>query len=137
MCPGPSAGFAVPAFAKGCPIGRRHAAFGISSAKHGRTTAQISTAQTSANIVRRTFSARQTHPVARDRRDPLQLRHVQNDLTPLALAMGDIRDAGEPYPLTAWSGQFQRIREDLHAALQLEESFSPAARTADQRQFLN
>jgi len=37
----------------------------------------------------------------------------------------------EPYPLTAWSGQFQRIREDLDAALKLEESFSPAARTAD------
>src|SRR5260221_3151596 len=51
--------------------------------------------------------------------------------------MREMLDAREPYPLTAWSGQFQRIREDLNAALKLEESFSPAARTADQRQFLS
>jgi signal transduction histidine kinase len=50
--------------------------------------------------------------------------------------MRDMLDSREPYPLTAWSAQFQRIREDLNTALKLEESFSPAARTADQRQFL-
>src|SRR5882724_8751781 len=55
MCPGPSAGLAVPAFVNGCPIGRRHAAFGISSAKHGRTTPEISSTQTPANIPRRIF----------------------------------------------------------------------------------
>src|SRR5882724_7020945 len=55
MCPGPSAGLAVPAFVNGCPIGRRHAAFGISSAKLGRTPPKISSPQTPANIPRRTF----------------------------------------------------------------------------------
>jgi len=62
---------------------------------------------------------------------------VQNDLNSLGLAMRDMLDSREPYPLTAWSAQFQRIREDLNTALKLEEQFSPAARTADQRQFLN
>ena len=81
--------------------------------------------------------ALQNNLVDRDRRDSLQLLRVQNDLNSLGLAMRDMLDAREPYPLTAWSGQFQRIREDLDAALKLEESFSPAARTADQRQFLS
>src|SRR6266853_968880 len=55
MCPGPSAGLAVPALVNGCPIGRRHAAFGISSAKLGRTPPPISSTQRPANIPRRTF----------------------------------------------------------------------------------
>jgi signal transduction histidine kinase len=80
--------------------------------------------------------ALQSDMVDRNRRDSLQLLRVQNDLNSLGLAMRDMLDSREPYPLTAWSAQFQRIREDLNAALKLEESFSPAARTADQRQFL-
>jgi signal transduction histidine kinase len=79
----------------------------------------------------------QSEMVERDRRDSLQLLRVQNDLNLLGLAMRDMVDAREPYPLTAWSAQFQRIREDLDAALKLEASVSPAARTADQRQYLN
>jgi signal transduction histidine kinase len=81
--------------------------------------------------------ALQSNLVDRDRRDSLQLLRVQNDLNSLGLAMRDMLDAREPYPLTAWRGQFQRIREDLNAALTLEETFSPAARTLDQRRFLN
>jgi signal transduction histidine kinase len=81
--------------------------------------------------------ALQSDMVDRDRRDSLQLLRVQNDLNSLGLAMRDMLDAREPYPLTAWTAQFQRTREDLNAALKLEEQFSPAARTADQRLFLN
>jgi len=81
--------------------------------------------------------ALQSEMVDRNRRDSLQLLRVQNDLNSLGLAMRDMLDSREPYPLTAWSAQFQRIREDLNAALKLEESFSPLARTADQRQFLS
>jgi len=81
--------------------------------------------------------ALQSNMVDRNRRDSLQLLRVQNDLNSLGLAMRDILDAREPYPLTAWTGQFERTREDLNAALKLEEQFSPAARTADQRLFLN
>jgi signal transduction histidine kinase len=80
--------------------------------------------------------ALQSNMVDRNRRDSLQLLRVQNDLNSLGLAMRDILDAREPYPLTAWTGQFERTREDLNAALKLEEKFSPAARTADQRLFL-
>jgi signal transduction histidine kinase len=79
----------------------------------------------------------QSDMVDRDRRDSLQLLRVQNDLNSLGLAMRDMLDSREPYPLTAWSAQFQRIREDLNAALKLEEHFSPATRTTDQRQFLS
>ena len=79
----------------------------------------------------------QSEMVDRNRRDSLELLRVQNDLNLLGLAMRDMLDAREPYPLTAWSAQFERIHEDLDAALKLEASVSPAARTADQRQFLN
>jgi signal transduction histidine kinase len=81
--------------------------------------------------------ALQSDLVDRNRRDSLQLLRVQNDLNSLGLAMRDMLDAREPYPLTAWTAQFQRTREDLGAALKLEEQFSPATRTADQRQFLS
>jgi len=81
--------------------------------------------------------ALQSEMVDRNRRDSLQLLRVQNDLNLLGLAMRDMLDAREPYPLTAWSAQFDRIRADLDAALRLEEGFSPATRTADQRLFLN
>jgi signal transduction histidine kinase len=81
--------------------------------------------------------ALQSDMVDRNRRDSLQLLRVQNDLNVLGLAMRDMLDSREPYPLTAWVAQFARIRQDLDAALALEEQFSPATRTADQRQFLN
>lgn len=78
----------------------------------------------------------QSEMVDRNRKDSLQLLRVQNDLNLLALAMRDMLDAREPYPLTAWTAQFERIREDLDSALRTEESYAPAQRTPEQRQFL-
>jgi signal transduction histidine kinase len=72
----------------------------------------------------------------RSRKDSLQLLRIQNDLNSLALAMRDMLDADEPYPLTAWSAQFQRIRTDLDDALRREEQLAPAARSAQQREYL-
>jgi signal transduction histidine kinase len=72
----------------------------------------------------------------RNRKDSLQLLRIQNDLNSLALAMRDMLDNDEPYPLTAWAAQFQRIRADLDDALKLEEQFAFAQRTPEQRQFL-
>ncbi len=72
----------------------------------------------------------------RNRKDSLQLLRIQNDLNSLALAMRDMLDNDEPYPLTAWSAQFERIRADLDDALKLEEQFALAQRTPEQRQFL-
>jgi len=72
----------------------------------------------------------------RSRKDSLQLLRVQNDLNSLALAMRDMLDADEPYPLTAWSSQFERVRTDLDDALRREEQLAPAARSPEQREYL-
>ena len=63
----------------------------------------------------------QNNLVDRNRKDSLQLLRIQNDLNSVGLAMRDMLDADEPYPLTAWSAQFQRVRADLNDALRLEE----------------
>jgi len=74
--------------------------------------------------------------VDRNRRDSLQLLRIQNDLNSVGLAMRDMLDASEPYPLIAWSAQFNRIRADLDDALRLEAPLSEAAPTSDQRHYL-
>ena len=74
--------------------------------------------------------------VDRNRKDSLQLLRVQNDLNSVALGMRDMLDNDEPYPLTAWSTQFDRIRADLDDALRLEEQFAAARRTPEQREYL-
>ena len=63
----------------------------------------------------------QTELTDRNRRDSLQLLRIQNDLNQLGLAMRDMLDGDEPYPLTAWSTQFDRIRTDLDDALKRQE----------------
>jgi signal transduction histidine kinase len=78
----------------------------------------------------------QSEMVERNRKDSLQLLRIQNDLNSIALAMRDMLDATEPYPLTAWTAQFERIHQDLDAGLKLEESLAGASRTADQRRYL-
>ncbi len=79
----------------------------------------------------------QSEMVDRNRKDSLQLLRVQNDLNSIALAMRDMLDATEPYPLTAWTAQFERIRQDLDTGLKLEESLAGANRTPEQRLFLS
>src|SRR3954462_11610711 len=78
----------------------------------------------------------QTELTDRNRRDSLQLLRIQNDLNQLALAMRDMVDATERYPLIAWSAQFARIRGDLDAALKQEEGVALARRTPAQAQVL-
>jgi len=78
----------------------------------------------------------QSELVDRNRRDSLQLLRIQNDLNSIALAMRDMLDAGEPYPLAAWKAQLARIRADLDDAMAREESLGEAARTTDQRRYL-
>ncbi len=72
----------------------------------------------------------------RNRRDSLQLLRIQNNLNQLGLAMRDMLDSGEPYPLTAWSAQFDRIRLDLGDALRRQEEVAVARRTPEQRRYL-
>jgi len=78
----------------------------------------------------------QTEMVDRNRKDSLQLLRIQNDLNLLAVAMRDMVSSDEPYPLTAWAAQFQRIRTDLDDAIRLEAGFAAASRTPEQSAFL-
>jgi signal transduction histidine kinase len=80
--------------------------------------------------------ALQNNLTDRNRKDSLQLLRIQNDLNSLALAMRDMLDNDEPYPLTAWSAQFQRIRSDLDTALRVEEELAPTHRTPEQKKYL-
>jgi len=79
----------------------------------------------------------QNNLVDRNRQDSLQLLRIQNDLNSLALAMRDMLDNDEPYPLTAWSAQFQRVRIDLDDALHREQQVAPVNRTPEQEQYLD
>lgn len=78
----------------------------------------------------------QSEMVDRNRKDSLQLLRIQNDLNSVALAMRDMLDTSERYPLSAWTAQFERIREDLDTALKIEEGLAVASRTPDQRKYL-
>lgn len=79
----------------------------------------------------------QSELVDRNRKDSLQLLRIQNDLNSLGLAMRDMLDAGEPYPLSAWSAPFERIRTDLEDALEHEAALAEAAPTSEQRRYLS
>jgi signal transduction histidine kinase len=78
----------------------------------------------------------QSELVDRNRRDSLQLLRIQNDLNSVGLAMRDMLDASEPYPLVAWSAQFDRIHADLDDALKVEAVLSGVSPTSEQRHFL-
>lgn len=78
----------------------------------------------------------QTESIDRIRTDSLLLLRIQNNLSALDLAMRDMLDSSEPYPLTAWQPQFQRLRTDLDDAMSREQKYSPSTRTADQGRFL-
>jgi signal transduction histidine kinase len=80
--------------------------------------------------------ALQNNLVDRNRKDTLQLLRIQNDLNTVAVAMRDMLDNDEPYPLTAWTAQFERIRTDLDDALRKEEKVAVADRTPEQREYL-
>jgi signal transduction histidine kinase len=72
----------------------------------------------------------------RSRRDSLQLLRIQNDLNAIGLAMRDMLDGEQPYPLTAWSTQLERLRSDLEDALAREAQLALAGRTAEQQGYL-
>ena len=78
----------------------------------------------------------QSNIIDRNRKDSLQLLRIQNDLNSLGVAMRDMLDTTQPYPLSAWQPQFQRIRQDLSNAMDKEAELSMAYRTAEQRHYM-
>jgi signal transduction histidine kinase len=75
----------------------------------------------------------QTHTIDRNRQDSLQLLRIQNNFHSLALAMRDMVEGSEPYPLESWKIQFDRIRFDLEDALNVEARIAPITRRPDQQ----
>jgi signal transduction histidine kinase len=78
----------------------------------------------------------QSEMVDRNRKDSLQLLRIQNDLNSLGLAMQDMLEAANSYPLTAFSAQFGRIHTDLEDALQREAALTETAHTSEQRRYM-
>jgi signal transduction histidine kinase len=74
--------------------------------------------------------------IDRNRADSLLLLRIQNNLNSLGLAMRDMLDGSEPYPLTAWQGQFRRLRDDLTDALGREAQYSSQGQDGGQREYL-
>jgi signal transduction histidine kinase len=75
--------------------------------------------------------------VDRNRRDSLQLMRIQNDLAQIGLALRDMVEGSEPYPLSAYKPEFDRIREDLEDALAIEARLMPSERNLGQQGLLN
>ena len=75
----------------------------------------------------------QTAISERNRKDSLQLLRIQNDLSSLAVAMRDLADGVEPYPVLGWRSVFERLRGDLGDAIALERSLAPAKRAPAQQ----
>jgi signal transduction histidine kinase len=80
--------------------------------------------------------ALQTDLVDRNRKDSLQLLRVQNNLNLLGLAMRDVLDGTQPYPIAAWSAQFDRIHRDLDDALSREAEVGAGPAPADRQRLL-
>jgi signal transduction histidine kinase len=78
----------------------------------------------------------QATTIDRNRTDSILLLRIQNNLNSLGLAIRDMLDGTEPYPLAAWQGQFQRIRADLQDAVRKEGQDFLSDRYADQRSYL-
>jgi signal transduction histidine kinase len=79
--------------------------------------------------------ALQTDTIERNRRDSLQLLRIQSNLNSLGLAIRDIVEGQQEYPLTAFRSEFERIRIDLDDAIKTERAL--ASRPAEQNTFLD
>jgi signal transduction histidine kinase len=76
----------------------------------------------------------QTETIDRNRKDSLQLIRIQNNLNSLAIAMRDMADGEQGYPLEAWRAEFERIRYDLDDSVRIESTL--ASRPPDQQKYL-
>lgn len=72
----------------------------------------------------------------RNRRDTLQLLRIQNDVNQLGLALRDMAEGAEPYPISAYRQQLDRMRTDLEDALGIESKIALSERRPDQQLML-
>ena len=77
----------------------------------------------------------QTTAIDRNRKDSLQLLRIQNNLNSLGLAMRDMLNGDEPYPLEAWKDQFGRLRRDFDDAIRLERQLAPTGLSPERQQY--
>lgn len=66
----------------------------------------------------------QTGIVERNRKASLQLIRIQSDLNALALAMRDMIDNPDHYPLVAWRSPLDRVRQNLEDAIAKEAALA-------------
>jgi len=78
----------------------------------------------------------QERQVDRNRRASLQLLRIQDNLNELGLAMRDILERSEPYPVAAWSAPLGRIRRDLEDAISVEAGLA-SGRSLEDRAYLD
>lgn len=78
----------------------------------------------------------QTDIVDQNRKAALQLIRIQSDLNALALAMRDMLDDLDGYPMVAWTGQLGRIRDDLDDGLKQESALAGKRRDPQQTAYL-
>ena len=78
----------------------------------------------------------QTDIIDQNRKASLQLIRIQSDLNALALAMRDMLDNLDGYPLSAWAGQLDRIRDNLDDAIRRESELAGSRRDPQQTTYL-
>ena len=78
----------------------------------------------------------QTDIIDQNRKGSLQLIRIQSDLNALALAMRDMLDSLDGYPLGAWMGQLDRIRDNLDDAIRRESQLAGLRRDPQQTAYL-
>jgi signal transduction histidine kinase len=79
----------------------------------------------------------ETEIVDRNRRDSLQLIRIQNDLNQIGLAFRDIVEGAEPYPVSAYRQEFERLKVDLEDALRTQAGLAAGTPAPAQRELLN
>ncbi len=74
--------------------------------------------------------------VDRNRRDSLQLLRIQNDLHQIGLAFREMAEGAEPYPISAYRQEFDRLKLDLEDALRRQSQHAVASSAPAQRELL-
>lgn len=78
----------------------------------------------------------ETEIVDRNRLDSLQLLRIQNDLHQIGLAFREMAEGVEPYPISAYRHEFDRLKRDLEDAFRLQAQHAVASSAPAQRELL-